>query len=65
MAPSPSAVVGRIQRDIGTVAFQEALGAYVRDNADRLATTDDFLAAVRSAAPNYDIAAWERLVGLP
>lgn len=53
-----------LRRDIGEPAFQAALRAYVTANADKIAGVEDFLAAVRSAAPDYDLARWERLVGL-
>lgn len=53
-----------LRRDIGATAFDQALRAYVAANADELAGVDDFLAAIRNAAPTYDLARWEKLVGL-
>jgi hypothetical protein len=53
-----------LQRDLGPAVFDQALRAYVAANANQLAGVDDFLAAIRSAAPNYDLARWEKLVGL-
>jgi hypothetical protein len=53
-----------LQRDIGKAVFDRALRAYVTANANQIAGVDDFLAAIRNAAPGYDLARWERLVGL-
>jgi hypothetical protein len=53
-----------LRRDLGTAVFDRALRAYVAENADKIAGTDDFLAAIRNTAPWYDLARWERLVGL-
>lgn len=54
----------RLERDIGGPAFDAAMRNYVAENAGDLATTEDFLGAVQRAAPGYDLAAWERRVGL-
>jgi aminopeptidase N len=54
----------RLRYDIGAVAFDAAMRGYVQANKGKIASTDDFLAAVRDAAPSYDLAAWEHLVGL-
>jgi aminopeptidase N len=54
----------RLRHDIGAVAFDAAMRGYVQANKGKIASTDDFLAAVRDAAPSYDLAAWEHLVGL-
>lgn len=53
-----------LRRDIGVKAFDRALRAYVYENGDDIARVDDFLEAVREAAPNYDLVRWEKLVGL-
>lgn len=53
-----------LRRDIGDAAFQSALREYVRANANKIADVNDFLSAVRAAAPGYDLARWQRLVGL-
>lgn len=53
-----------LRRDLGSEVFDRALRAYVSANADQIAGVDDFLAAIRYAAPGYDLARWEELVGL-
>jgi hypothetical protein len=53
-----------LEGDIGKTVFRRALRAYVAANKDKIAGVDDFLAAIHAAAPNYDLARWERLVGL-
>lgn len=53
-----------LQRDLGADVFDRALRAYVAANADKIAGVDDFLAAIRNVAPGYDLARWEKLVGL-
>ncbi|MBJ7459714.1 MAG: hypothetical protein JHD02_11035 [Thermoleophilaceae bacterium] len=53
-----------LRRDIGAKVFDQALRAYVAANVNQIAGVDDFLAAIRNAAPGYDLARWERLVGL-
>lgn len=53
-----------LRRDIGEAAFRGALRAYVAASAGKIAGLQDFLDAVRAAAPAYDLARWERLVGL-
>lgn len=53
-----------LRRDIGAKTFDGALRAYVAANKDQIAGVDDFLAAIRAAAPWYDLARWEKLVGL-
>ncbi|MBJ7355504.1 MAG: hypothetical protein JHC98_11830 [Thermoleophilaceae bacterium] len=53
-----------LRHDLGASVFDRALRSYVAANANKIASTDDFLAAIRNAAPNYDLARWQRLVGL-
>lgn len=53
-----------LRNDVGAAAFDSALRAYVQANVDKIAAREDFLAAVRAAAPWYDLARWERQVGL-
>jgi len=53
-----------LQRDIGADVFDRALRAYVAANANKIAGVNDFLAAIRTAAPWYDLARWQKLVGL-
>lgn len=53
-----------LRRDLGADVFDRALRTYVAANTDKIAGIDDFLAAIRSAAPWYDLARWEKLVGL-
>lgn len=53
-----------LQRDLGAEAFDRALRAYVAANADKIAGMNDFLDAIRTAAPWYDLARWQKLVGL-
>jgi peptidase M1-like protein len=54
----------RLERDIGPRRFTAAVRAYVRANGGGVARSGDFLRAVRTAAPSYDVEAWARLVGL-
>lgn len=53
-----------LQRDLGAALFDRALRAYVAANADKIAGVNDFLSAIRTAAPWYDLARWQKLVGL-
>lgn len=53
-----------LRRDIGSAAFDAGLRAYVAANQNKIAGIDDFLAAIRNAAPEYDLARWQKLVGL-
>lgn len=53
-----------LRNEIGSVPFDRALRDYVRANSDQIAGVNDFLTAVRAAAPGYDLARWQRLVGL-
>jgi hypothetical protein len=53
-----------LQRDLGADVFDRALRAYVAANADKIAGVNDFLVAIRNAAPGYDLARWQKLVGL-
>jgi hypothetical protein len=53
-----------LRNEIGAAAFDEALRAYVSANANKIAGVEDFLAAIRKAAPGYYLEGWQRLVGL-
>jgi aminopeptidase N len=53
-----------LQRDLGADVFDRALRAYVAANTDKVAGVDDFLTAIRTTAPWYGLARWQKLVGL-
>lgn len=53
-----------LRRDIGPEAFDAGLRAYVAAYRDQIASVEEFLNAIRAAAPWYDLAHWQKLVGL-
>lgn len=53
-----------LERELGRATFDRILRLYVSENAHGIAETEDFLRAVRTIAPNYDLNRWQQLVGL-